>query len=121
MFGLGADPDDVVAFNDLGELRVLRQEAVAGVDRVGVDDLGGGNDVGDVEVGFGRRRWADAHGFVGQSDVHRVGVRGRVHGDGLDAHFVAGAVNAERDLAAVGDEQLVDFHIAALQPMMTSG
>jgi cyanophycinase-like exopeptidase len=36
MLGLGADPDDVVELDDLGELRVLGQEAVAGVDRVGV-------------------------------------------------------------------------------------
>jgi thiazole synthase len=38
-------------------------------------------------------------------------------GDGLDAHFVARAVDPERDLAAVGDQQLFDRH----QPMITSG
>src|SRR3954447_17017948 len=37
--------------------------------------------------------------------------------DGLDAHFVAGAVDSERDFAAVGNQQLVDLH----QPMITSG
>ena len=35
MLGLGADPDDVVALDDLGEARVLAEEAVAGMDRVG--------------------------------------------------------------------------------------
>jgi hypothetical protein len=30
----------------------------------------------------------------------------------LDAHFVAGAVDAQRDLAAIGDEDLVDRHRA---------
>src|SRR6185295_8826244 len=40
--------------------------------------------------------------------------------DRLDPHLVAGAVDAKRDLAAVGDQQLVDFH-ARLQPMTTSG
>ena len=114
MLGLGADPDDVVAFDDLGELRVLGEEAVAGVDGVGVDDLGRRDDVGDVEVGFGRRRRADADGLVGEADVHRVGVGGRMDRDGLDAHLVAGAVDAERDLAAVGDQQLLDLHAARL-------
>jgi hypothetical protein len=37
--------------------------------------------------------------------------------DRLDAHLVAGAVDSERDLAAIGDQQLVDLH----QPMITSG
>ena len=110
MLGLGADPDDVVALDDLGELRVLGEEAVAGVDRVGVDDLGGRDDVGDVEVGVGRRRRADADRLVGEADVHRVGVGGRMDGDRLDAHLVAGAVDAQRDLAAVGDQQLLDRH-----------
>ena len=102
--GFGPDPDHAVAFDDLRELGVLRQEAVAGMDRVGMDDLGRRDDVGDVEIGFGRGRRPDADGFVGKPDVHRVGVGGRMDRDGLDAHFVAGAVDAQRDLAAVGDQ-----------------
>jgi hypothetical protein len=30
--------------------------------------------------------------------------------DGLDAHFMARAVDAQRDLAAVGDQQFLDSH-----------
>jgi len=37
-----------------------------------------------------------------------VAVGGRMDGDGLDAHLAAGAVDTERDLAAVGDEDLVE-------------
>ena len=110
MLGLRADPDDVVALDDLGELRIFRQEAVARVDGVGMDDLGGRDDVGDVEVGFGRRRRADADGLVGQPDVHRVGVGGRMNRDRLDAHLVAGAVDPQRDLAAIGNQKLLDRH-----------
>jgi hypothetical protein len=29
-------------------------------------------------------------------------------GHGADAHFVAGAVDAQRDLAAIGDQDLLD-------------
>ena len=41
--------------------------------------------------------------------VHRIGIRGRMDRDRLDAHFVAGTMDAERDLAAIGDQQLLDL------------
>jgi hypothetical protein len=34
---------------------------------------------------------------------------------------MAGAMDSERDLAAVGDQQLLDFHGGRPQPMITSG
>ena len=34
--------------------------------------------------------------------------------DGLDAHFVAGAMDAQRDFAAVGDQQFLDRHRSGL-------
>jgi hypothetical protein len=42
--------------------------------------------------------------------MHRVGIGGGVHRDGLDAHLVAGAVDAQGNLAAVGDQELLDCH-----------
>src|SRR6185369_14033499 len=60
-------------------------------------------------------------GLVGEADVHRVGVGGRMDRDGADAHFVTGAMDPERDLAAVGDQQLLDFHGREPQPTMRSG
>ena len=92
----------------LGELGVLRQEAVAGMDRVGAGDGRGGQDRRDVEIAVARRRRADADALVGQAHMHGVGVGGRMHGHGLDAHLAAGAVDAQRDLAAVGDQDLVE-------------
>jgi len=112
MLWFGANPDEVVAFDDLGELCILAEEAVARVYRIGVRDLGGRDDVRDVEVAVGRGRRADANRFVGQADVHRVGVRGRMDRDRLDSHFVAGAVNPKRDLAAVRDQELLDRHVS---------
>jgi hypothetical protein len=109
VLGLGPDPDDVVGLDDLGELRVFRQEAVARMDRVGVRDLGGRDDVRDVEVGFRGRGRPDAHRLVGEAHVHGVGIGGGMHRHGADAHFVAGAVDAQRDLAAIGDQHLFDL------------
>src|SRR3546814_18787627 len=69
--------------------------------------------------GFRRRR-ADAYGFVRQPDVNRYGVGGRMDRDRPDPHFVGGAVDAQRDLAAIGDHQFLDAH-ALDQPMVNSG
>ncbi len=53
---LGADEVDVVALQDLGEARVLGEEAVAGMHRVGAGDLAGRQQGGDVEIAVARRR-----------------------------------------------------------------
>ena len=42
--------------------------------------------------------------------MHGVGVGGRMDRDRLDAHLVTGAVDAERDLTAVCDQDLGDGH-----------
>ncbi len=39
----------------------------------------------------------------GEADVHRLGVGGRMDRDRRDAHLMAGAMDAQRDLAAVGE------------------
>jgi hypothetical protein len=95
---------DLAGAADLGEVRVLRQEAVAGVDRLDVGDLGRRDDRGDAQVRLAARRGPDADGLVGLPQVERVRVRLRVHGDGLDAELAAGADDALGDLAAVGDQ-----------------
>ncbi len=96
------------AAQDLGEARVLGQEAIAGMDRVGAGDLAGGEERRDVEVAVAGRRRADADALVGEADMHGVGVGGRMDGDGLDAEFLAGAQDAQGDFAAIGDEDLVE-------------
>ena len=55
-----ADEGEAVRLDDLGEAGVLRQEAVAGMDRVGAGDGRGREDRRDVEIAVARRRRADA-------------------------------------------------------------
>jgi hypothetical protein len=43
--------------------------------------------------------------------MHGVGIGGRMHGDGLDAQFLAGAQDAQCDFAAIGDEDLVEHRL----------
>ena len=83
-------------------------------------DFGGRNDVRDVEIAVGRGRGADAHGMIGQTDMHGIGIGGGVHRDGFDTHFMSRAVNAQRDFAPVGDQDTGNAHRRP-QPMLTSG
>ncbi len=108
MRGRRADEGQAVRLHHLGEAGVLRQEAVAGMDRVGAGDGGGRQDGRDVEVAVLGRRRADADALVGQAHMHRLGIGGGVHGDGRDAQLAAGALDAQRDLAAVGDQDLLE-------------
>src|SRR5690606_9170418 len=106
--GPGPDEDEVVVGADGGELGVLGEEPVAGVDGVGAGDLGGGDDPVHPEVALRGGRRPDADGLVGEADGERVAVGRGVDGDGPEAHLAAGADDAEGDLAPVRDEDLLD-------------
>ncbi len=107
-FRLRSDEAQPAALAHLGELGVLREEAVAGVDRVGAGDLGRRDDRRDVEVGLLRRGRPDADALVGELDVQRVGVDRRVDRDGADPELARSADHPQRDLAAVGDQDLLE-------------
>ena len=79
MLGLRPDERDAVLLDDLGEARVLRQKAVARMDRLRAGDLARRDDRGNVQIGLRRRRRADAHALIGQPHMHRVGVGGGMH------------------------------------------
>jgi hypothetical protein len=69
LVGRRTDELDARLGADLREAGILGEEAVAGVDGVGVGDLGRRHEVGDVEVGIGAGRTADADGLVGEFDM----------------------------------------------------
>ena len=92
------------------EPRVLRQEAVARMDRVRPRRDRGRDDPFHVEVTLRRALGPDPDRLAGQPGRHRirVGVRDRQHG--LDAQALAGAQDADGDLAAVGDQHPPQDH-----------
>ena len=102
------DELDVAGLADLGEVGALREEAVAGMDRVGAGDLRGADDRRDAQVAVGAARRADADVLVGEPHVQRVLVGLGVDRDGLDAELAAGADDPQGDLAAVGDEDFLE-------------
>ena len=102
--GRGADEGDPALFADLGEMRILGQEAVPGMYGLGPADLGGADDPVELQIALRSGRRADAHGFVGQFDVQGLGVRLREDGHRPDAKLPAGPDNPNGDLAAICDQ-----------------
>ena len=62
----------------------------------------------DRQVALQRRRRSDVHGPIGGGDMRGADIGVRVDRDGLDAELAACADDAQRDLAAVRDEDAFD-------------
>jgi hypothetical protein len=74
------------------------------MDRVASRALGDRDDPRGVQVALAGRGRADRVCGVGGADMERVAVDVAVDRDRTDAELMAGADDAERDLAAIGDE-----------------
>ena len=101
-----ADPGQARVQDGLGELGVLREEAVAGVDGVRPGVLRGLQHLGHVQVAGGRGVTAQGERLVGRADMQSVPVRIGVDGHARDPGVPAGPGNADSDFATVGDEHL---------------
>ncbi len=89
------------------ERRVLGQEPVAGMHRVGARPARDVEDRVDVEVAAGRLVRTEVEGLMRLAHVARGAVAVGIDGDGRQPQFAARANDPNGDLAAVGDE---DFH-----------
>ena len=93
-----------------GEIGVLREEAVAGMDGIDFVLPRQSDDAGDVEIGADRLAgFADAIGFIGFEAMQGKAVFVRVNRHRADAQLRCGAENADGNLAAVGNEQLANW------------
>ena len=101
------DEGDSGVHAGLGQVRVLGQEAVAGVDGVGPGRQRGLDDLLDVQVGPDRvAALPDLVGLAGLLPVHGVAVLVREDRDRGDSEFVGRPERTDRDLAAVGHQNL---------------
>ncbi|MCY1297429.1 hypothetical protein D9M70_468680 [compost metagenome] len=120
--GFRADEGEAGFLHLFGEVGVLGEEAVARVDRGSAGQFGGADDRRDAQVGLGGRSRADADGLVGQGQVHQLTVGRGVHRHRLDAQLLAGAQDAQGDLATVGDQDFFQHRrLSAVQTMVNSG
>ena len=107
-------------FDDLNKGCVFREEAIAWVDRLSARDFTSGDDRGEVQVGCGGRGRSNTDRLVCHTDVHRIGVSGRVDRNRFDTHLAAGAHDPKGNLATVRNEDFIE-HGAQPYSMITSG
>src|SRR6185437_2497310 len=96
------DPDELRRVHRFGEVGVLGEEAIAGMDRIGAGLLGG------TDVLFREEVAANVHRLVGATCMERALVVGGDDGNGLDPKLARCMKDTQCDLAAVRDEQLAD-------------
>ena len=89
------------------EAFVLGKKAVARMDGIGAGAAGGIDQAIDPQVALRRRVAADVHRLVGKPDVARRAIAIGIDGDRADPHVAAGADDANRDLAAIRNKNLI--------------
>ncbi len=104
--GRRADEGQPVGTGHLGKGVVLGQEAVTGVDRIAAGHQRGGQQRRRREVAPARLGRTDADRLVGELNGARIAICLAVGDDRGDVHAPAGAQDAQRDLASVGDQDL---------------
>ncbi len=111
VLGSRANESDTGLGAGLGKVRVLRQEAVAGMDRLRPGFFRHFENAGGVEITLRCRRRADADRFGCHLHMQRMAVRLRIDGDGRDPHAVERADDAARDGAAICNQYFLE-HLA---------
>src|SRR5262249_49507278 len=112
--GAWADERDPLVRADLGEVRVLGEEAVPGVECVRPSLQRRADQARDVQVAAPDGWRADLDSLVGELHHGRLRVRRRVHRDGLDPELAARARDAEGDLASVRDQDLLEHQLGSM-------
>jgi hypothetical protein len=103
-----ADKGQARAVARLGEPPVLGEEAVAGMDRIGMAHVRSLEDPVDAQVTVAGRRRADRHGLIGVPDMRRVAIGLGKDRDRLQAQLPARAEHPPRDLPPIGDQDGAD-------------
>src|SRR5450631_961202 len=113
VFRLRADEGNVMVRENLGEPRILGKESIAWMQGFGAGDFAGGKKGWNVQIGIPGGGRPDAHRFIGELHMHRMGVGRRVNRHGRDAELLGGAQNPQGDFAAIGDKDFVE-HVSPL-------
>ncbi len=102
--GRRADEGDAGRRAGIGEVGILGQEAVTGVDRLRAGQACGIEQGITAQVALTCGGRTNVDGFVGQPHVARVAVSIGIHRHGGDAEAAAGGDDATGDFATVGDQ-----------------
>src|SRR5690606_28946848 len=105
--GAGTDEFDAALGADFRQLGVFREEAITGVQGVAAGFHRQVDQLARVQI-TGQWVVTDAVRLVGALDVQSLAVRFGIHSHRTDAHLGTGAHDTHGNLAAVGDEDLLD-------------
>src|SRR5712691_10154749 len=111
--GSRADERDSFVRADLSEVRVLGQEPVAGMDRVGTRLERCADDARDVQIAPTYCGRTDLNRLVGKRDDRGLRVGGREHRHAVDAELATRTGDAQGDLTAVRDQDLLEHRYSA--------
>ena len=103
-----ADEFDVAALTDFGEVRVLREKSVARMNGIDVADFRRAQDSIDLKITLAAGGSTDADRFIGQLHMQGVNICFRINRQRANAEFFARANHAQRDLAAIGDQNFFE-------------
>ena len=76
--------------------------------RLGAGFLASVNDAVAAQIAFGRRRRSDQDRLIGLAHMQGLGIGFGIDRDGRDAHPLRGADDTAGDLAAIGDQDLLE-------------
>ena len=106
--GRRADEHHARRLKCCGEVHVFAKKSVTRMHRFGPGGLDRGHDLVYHDIGLRGGCRADMHGLVRHGNVQRVAVSVGIDRDGLDPHLSRCLDNAAGDLAAVGDQDLLE-------------
>ncbi len=111
------DEHDAGRLAGAGEVGVLGQEAVAGMNRFAGKLPRRGEHLVAVEIAFANGGRTDADRLISHPHVQRATVGFRVHGDGAQTEPSRGANDAAGDLAAVGNQDALEHGLSHILKM----
>ena len=112
--GARADEHEPRALDLVGEVRVLGEEPIARVNGLRVGHLRRRDDGRHIQVALRAGRRSDADGLVGEAHVLGLAVRLGVDDDSPNVELAARALDAQRNLATIGDQHLPEQRTRSL-------
>ncbi len=106
-----ADELDTAVAADFGEVGILAQQSVTGMDGLNIGDFSSADDRRNVEIAIVETWRTDADGFVGESHMQRVTIGLAVNGDRLDAQLLAGTNHPQGDFPSIRNQDLFKHEI----------
>ena len=112
--GSGPDELDVTGFANFREVGVFRKQAITGMNGIDIRDLGRADHRGNVEITLRQLRRSNTNRFIGKAHMERIPVRLTVDRHRADAEFLARANDAQRNLAAIRHQNLIDHALPGM-------